>query len=73
MNLEQSLELSRRLRDATLGFDCVYVSSNANDFAAPGSSKLHPDLVEEFKNAGLSYFTSLRAAVGFLRSIGQLP
>lgn len=73
MNLEQSLELSRLLRDTPLGFDCVFVSSNTNDFANPKSVKLHSELVEEFADARLSYFPSLGAAVGSLQSRGQLP
>lgn len=73
MNLKQTLELSRRLRAAPLGSDCVYVSSDANDFAAPESPKIHSDLVDEFSDAGLSYFPSLSAAVGSLQSRGRLP
>lgn len=72
MNLEQSLELSRRLRAAPLGFDCVFVSSNTSDFANPKSTRLHDDLVKDFRDAGLSYFPSLRAMVGRLQLIGQL-
>ena len=73
MNLEQTLELSRRLRAATLVSDCVFVSSNTGDFAAPESASVHPDLAAEFNDAGLSYFPSLTAAVGNLQSRGQLP
>ncbi|HEX7379862.1 MAG TPA: hypothetical protein VF278_22240 [Pirellulales bacterium] len=74
MNLEQTLELSRRLQHA--GFACarVFVSSNTNDFAstAPGAT-IHPDLQAEFAATGLEYFTSFRSAVGSLRARGQLP
>ena len=73
MNLEQTLELGRQLHAGSLEFDCVYVSSNTNDFAAPGGLEVHPDLAAEFNDAGLSYFPSLRAAVGSLQGDQQLP
>ncbi|MGH7137954.1 MAG: hypothetical protein ACREHD_19570 [Pirellulales bacterium] len=74
MNLEQSLELSRQLQSAGFTAARVFVSSNTNDFAASAeSSAAHPELQGEFAAVGLEYFTSLRSAVGSLRSRGELP
>lgn len=71
MNLEQCLSLSRRLETDGFPRSRVWVSSNINDFAEPTSSLLHPDLQEEFVEAGLQYSTSLRAALGTLRTAGE--
>ncbi len=73
MNLEQSLELSRRLSNLGYAQSRVFVSSNTNDFAAANSTAVHPDLKPELLAVGLEYFTSLRAALGALRAKGQLP
>jgi hypothetical protein len=74
MNLEQSLELNRQLRNAGFVYSRVFVSSNTNDFAETStSSRLHVDLQGEFTAASLEYFPSLRATVGSLRARGQLP
>jgi hypothetical protein len=72
MNLEQCLELSRRLHGAGFAKSRVWVSSNTNDFAQTAtSSQLHADLQGEFTTAGLQYFTSLRATLGQLRAAGE--
>ncbi len=74
MNLEQSLDLSRRLGHAAYPYDRVFISSNTSDFAAAATStNPHPDIADELAAAGLGYFTSIRAAVGRLRAAGQLP
>jgi hypothetical protein len=59
MNLEQVLELSRKLQSEGFALARVFVSSNTKDFAEKSNtSKLHPDLQQEFAAAGLEYFTS---------------
>jgi hypothetical protein len=74
MNMEQCLELSRRLQQAGFLKSRVWVSSNTRDFAdPPTSSQLHGDLQGDFSAAGLQYFTSLRAAVNQLRAAGEIP
>lgn len=74
MNMEQCLELSRRLENVSFTKSRVWVSSNTNDFAQTAtSSQLHSDLQDDFTNAGLDYYTSLRAAVGQLRAAGEIP
>lgn len=73
MNLEQCLELSRRLQSAGFAGSRVWVSSNTNDFAQTATStQVHADLRGDFAAAGLEYFTSLRAALGHLRAVGEL-
>jgi hypothetical protein len=73
MNLEQCLELSYRLRIVGFPKSRVWVSSNTNDFAQTAtSSHLHADLEDDFTTAGLTYFTSLRAALGHLRAVGEI-
>jgi hypothetical protein len=72
MNLEQCLELSRRLQAAGFPRSRVWVSSNTNDFAQPNSPQVHADLQGDFAAAGLKYFTSLRAALGRLRADAEI-
>jgi hypothetical protein len=72
MNLEQCLELSRRLQADGFPKSRVWVSSNTNDFAQPSGSHVHADLQGDFAAAGLKYFTSLRAAVGRLRADAEI-
>lgn len=73
MNVEQCLELSRRLQSAGFVKARVWVSSNTNDFAQTSTStQLHTDLQGDFTAAGLEYFTSLRAAFHVLRGRGQI-
>jgi hypothetical protein len=72
MNLEQCLELSRRLQVAGFPKSRVWVSSNTNDFAQPKSSHLHADLQGDFTATGLKYFTSFRTTLGRLRADGEL-
>lgn len=74
MNLEQCLELGTRLKRAGFAPPVAFVSSNTNDFAESlAVNRIHLDLRAEFAAASLEYFTSLRAAVGTLRSRGELP
>ena len=73
MNLEQCLELSRRLQSAGFVKSRVWVSSNTNDFAQGStSSHLHSDLQGDFTATGLTYFTSLRDAFRHLRGLGEI-
>lgn len=73
LNLEQCLELSRRLHLAGFAKSRVWVSSNTNDFAQTATSAhLHADLQGDFTAVGLKYFTSLRAALGHLRAAGEI-
>ena len=72
MNVEQCLELSRRLQNVGFPRSRVWVSSNTNDFAQPSSSLVHTDLQGDFALAGLKYYTSLRAALGHLRAAGEI-
>jgi hypothetical protein len=72
MNMEQCLELSRRLQNAGFPSSRVWVSSNTKDFAQPSSSQVHSDLQDDFASAGLKYYTSLRAALGHLRGAGEI-
>jgi hypothetical protein len=73
MNLEQCLELSRRLQSHGFTKSRVWVSSNTNDFAQEStSSQLHSDLQGDFTATGLKYFTSLRAAFGHLSGLGEI-
>jgi hypothetical protein len=74
MNMEQCLELSRRLQNSGFPRSRVWVSSNTNDFAQTAtSSHLHADLQGDFATAGLKYFTSLRVAMNHLRAAGEMP
>ena len=74
MNLEQCLELSRRLEVAGFPKSRAWVSSNTNDFAQTStSSQLHADLQGDFTAAGLKYFTSLRSAMNHMRALGEIP
>jgi hypothetical protein len=73
MNLEQGLELSRRLQKAGFTKSRVWVSSNTKDFAQPAGSQLHAELEADFAITGLKYFTSLWAAVNRLRADGEIP
>jgi hypothetical protein len=74
MNLEQCLELSRRLQQGGFGKPRTWVSSNTRDFAqTPTSSQLHAELQGDFTAVGLKYFTSLWAAVNHLRAAGEIP
>ncbi|QEH35644.1 hypothetical protein OJF2_41990 [Aquisphaera giovannonii] len=69
INLEQALELSRRLGLIGSSPGRVFISSNTRDFGdAKRRSRLHPDIERDFQEAGLEYFTSLAAALGSLQS-----
>ena len=69
MNLEQSLELARRLRAGASGQPCLFVSSNTNDYAETSPRvRIHPALQPEFAAVEMDYVTSFRAALGRLNS-----
>jgi hypothetical protein len=72
VNLEQCLEMSRRLQAAGHQGSRLWISSNVNDFAEPQSSQLHQELQAEFAVAGLHYHVSFQAALGRLRSAGEV-
>jgi hypothetical protein len=73
MNLEQCLELSRRLQSAGFVKSRIWVSSNTNDFAQESTStQLSSELQDDFTAAGLEYFTSLRAAFHELRGRAEI-
>lgn len=72
MNLEQCLELSRRLQNAEFTRSRIWVSSNINDFAGQSGTQIHPDLEVDITTAGLKYFTSLQAALAHLRAAGEI-
>ncbi len=73
MNLEQSLELCSQLRNAGFAKIMAFISFNTTDFAATSTSaRLHDDLRVDFAAVSLEYFPTLRAAVGSLRSRGEL-
>ncbi|HEV3436667.1 MAG TPA: PIN domain-containing protein [Gemmata sp.] len=73
MNIEQCLELSRRLQQHGFPSSRVWISSNTKDFAeTSNSSVLHPELHDDFNAVGLKYFTSLREAFFHLRSKGEI-
>jgi hypothetical protein len=73
MNLEQCLELSRRLQSAGFVKSRVWVSSNTNDFAqGPTSTQLNSELQADFTAAGLEYFTSIRGAFHYLRGRAEI-
>jgi hypothetical protein len=72
MNMEQCLELSRRLQGAGFLKSRVWVSSNINDFAQPNNTRVHADLQGDFTAAGLKYFTSLHSALSELRATAEI-
>lgn len=73
LNLEQCLELSRRLQNAGFVKSRVWVSSNTNDFAQGSTStQLHSELQGDFTAAGIKYFTSLRGAFHYLRGQAEI-
>jgi hypothetical protein len=72
MNLEQCLELSKRLQVAGFARSRVWVSSNTNDFAQPSSAHIHAELQGDFAAVGLKYFTSFRTALARLRADAEI-
>ena len=71
--LEHAVEATSELRASGFTGACVFVSSNTNDFAAPGSTNLHPLLVPVFNPINLLYATSLTHAEAILVSAGWAP
>src|SRR5262249_51117937 len=73
MNLEQCLELSHRLQSGGVVKKRVWGGSNTHDLAQ-GTESPHPhaDLQGDFTAAGLKYFTSLRATLGYLHGKGEI-
>jgi hypothetical protein len=71
--LEHAVETTTQLRAAAFAGSCVFVSSNTSDFAAAGSTNLHPLLVPAFDPIQLLYATSLEHAETLLLTAGWLP
>jgi len=68
--LEHAVETTTQLRAAGFAGTCVFVSSNTKDFAASGSTNLHPLLVPVFNPIQLDYATSLTHAEAILTAAG---
>ena len=66
IHLEHYLELCRRLEAKEYKEPRVFVSANKADFGDEAGRSVHPELEDDFLNAGLKYFTSLEAALGQL-------
>jgi hypothetical protein len=71
--LEHAVELTTQLRSAGFTGTCVLVSSNTKDFAASGSTNLHPLLAPVFSPIQLEYATSLTHAETILLTAGWVP
>jgi hypothetical protein len=71
--LEHAVEMTTRLRKAGFTESCVFVSSNTKDFAASGSTNLHPLLAPAFSPIRLEYATSLTHAEAILLAAKWAP
>jgi hypothetical protein len=71
--LEHAVEMTAQLRAAAFADPCVFISSNTSDFAAAGSTNLHPLLAPVFDPISLLYATSLAHAETLLLSAGWAP
>ena len=71
--LEHAVETTAQLRSAAFTQPCVFVSSNTRDFAASGSTNLHPLLVPVLTPIQLQYATSLEHAETMLTAVGWSP
>jgi hypothetical protein len=71
--LEHAVETTARLRAAAFTQPCIFVSSNTKDFAASGSTNLHPQLAPTFTTIQLEYATSLTHAETILTNGGWSP
>ena len=68
IHLEHYLELARQLRAANYGEPCLFVSFNSKDFwAAVNDQRIHPELQQDFADAGLTFCPRLEVAI---RSLG---
>jgi hypothetical protein len=71
--LEHAVEMTTQLRKAGFTGSCVFVSSNTKDFAASGSTGLHPHLAPAFSPIQLAYATGLTHAEAILLTAGWAP
>lgn len=53
-----------------LGQNFVFISSNKNDFGAPESpaTKLHPEILEDYKNIEVDYYSEIGEAINKFKS-----
>jgi hypothetical protein len=71
--LEHAVQMTGQLRIAGFAGDCLFVSSNTKDYAAPGSTNLNLQLVPSFNHVGLGYAVSLTDAHAVLIAGGWIP
>jgi hypothetical protein len=71
--LEHAVETTSALRGAGFAGVCLFVSSNTKDFADPGSTNLHAQLVPAFSPVNLRYAVSLTDAESILTVAGWVP
>lgn len=71
--LEHAVQTTRQLRNAGFAGTCLFVSSNTKDYAAPGSTSLHPQLAPSFNPVNLGYAVSLAEAHAVLTATGWVP
>jgi hypothetical protein len=72
--LEHAIGLTDALRNAGFVPICIFVSSNTHDFAASGTTTLHPLLQPDFDPpTDLQYAVSLSRAVTILKAAGWVP
>lgn len=71
--LEHAVQTTGQLRNAGFASNCLFVSSNTKDYAAPGSTSLHPQLAPLFNTVNLGYAVSLTDAHAVLTAAGWVP
>jgi len=71
--LEHAVETTAQLRASGFNGICVFVRSNTADFADPGSTNLHAQLVSAFNPVNLQYAVSLTHAESILTAAGWVP
>jgi len=71
--LEHVVEATAQLRNAGFAGICIFVSSNTGDFANPGSTNLHAQLIASFNPLNLQYAVSLTDAESVLTAAGWVP
>lgn len=71
--LEHAVQTTGQLRNAGFADNCLFVSSNTKDYAAPGSTNLHPQLAPSFNHVNLGYAVNLTDAYAVLMAAGWVP
>ncbi len=71
--LEHAVETTAQLRGGGFTGICLFVSSNTTDFATPGSTNLHVQLLPSFNPVNLQYAVSLTHAESILTAAGWVP